>query len=151
MSMTNEEIFELLTRPSGGFSLPFLITITDGETTLNYVNARNSVELDGTTYEPEVFQFSANADTLGFFGGGTLEIARTYDVVSILEKNDSVTITVKGILYDGEAVELKGYTSKYCKATFSKSTVKITLEEDDRLSMTFPATIFNSANNSGNS
>ncbi len=149
--MTDSEIFELLTKPSGGFSLPFLITLTDGETTLNYVNARKSVVFDGTTYEPEVFQFSPNADTLGFFGGGTLEIARTYDVVAILEKNDSIKIMIKGILYNGEAVELKGYTSMYCKAAFSKSTVKITMEKDDRLSMTFPATIFNSANNAGNS
>ena len=143
--MTDSELFE-----SGGFSLPFLITLTDGKTELNYVNARNNVVFDGTTYKAEVFQFSANADVLGFFGGGTLEIARTFDVVSLLEQNDHITIKINGVLYNGEAVGLCGYTSRYCKAVFSKSTVKITMEKDDRLSMTFPATVFTAANNQGN-
>lgn len=148
--MTDAELFELLTRKSGGFSLPYLIEISGGDTTLRYVNARNSVVFGGNTYKPEVFQFTANADSLGFFGGGTLEIARTYDVVSVLESNSSVQVSINGILYSGEAVALSGYTSRYCKATFSKSTVKITMDKDDRLSMTFPATIFNASNNSGN-
>ncbi|WP_296022529.1 hypothetical protein [uncultured Treponema sp.] len=148
--MTDSELFELFTSKSGGFSLPFLITLTDGKTELNYVNARNNVVFDGTTYKAEVFQFSANADVLGFFGGGTLEIARTFDVVSLLEQNDHITIKINGVLYNGEAVGLCGYTSRYCKAVFSKSTVKITMEKDDRLSMTFPATVFTAANNQGN-
>ncbi len=148
--MTDAELFELLTSKSGGFSLPVLVSITDGETELCYVNSRNDVVMGGKTYKAEVFQFSASADVLGFFGGGTLEIARTFDVVSILERNDTVTISIKGILYNGEAVELYGYTSRYCKAVFSKSTVKITLEKDDRLSLTFPATVFTAANNQGN-
>ncbi len=148
--MTDAELFELLTSKSGGFSLPVLVSITDGETELCYVNSRDDVEMGGKTYRAEVFQFSASADVLGFFGGGTLEIARTFDVVSILERNDTVTISIKGILYNGEAVELYGYTSRYCRAVFSKSTVKITLEKDDRLSLTFPATVFTAANNPGN-
>ena len=114
--MTDAELFELLTSKSGGFSLPVLVSITDGETELCYVNSRNDVVMGGKTYKAEVFQFSASADVLGFFGGGTLEIARTFDVVSILERNDTVTISIKGILYNGEAVELYGYTSRYCKA-----------------------------------
>jgi len=148
--MTDSELFELLTSKSGGFSLPVLVSITDGETELRYVNSRDDVVMGGKTYKAEVFQFSASADVLGFFGGGTLEIARTFDVVSILERNDTVTISVRGILYNGEAVELYGYTSRYCKAVFSKSTVKITLEKDDRLSLMFPATVFTAANNQGN-
>ena len=65
--MTNSELFELLTSKSGGFSLPVLITLTDGKTELNYVNARNNIVFNGRTYKAEVFQFSANADVLGFF------------------------------------------------------------------------------------
>lgn len=148
--MTNSELFELLTSKSGGFSLPVLITLTNGKTELNYVNARNNIVFNGRTYKAEVFQFSANADVLGFFGGGTLEIARTIDVVSLLEQNDTITIKINGVLYNGEVVELYGYTSRYCKAVFAKSTVKITMEKDDRLSMTFPATVFTAANNQGN-
>ncbi|MDD5789207.1 MAG: hypothetical protein PUE30_01570 [Spirochaetia bacterium] len=148
--MTDSELFELLTRKQGGFSLPVLITITDGSSSLRYVNSRDKITFGGNEFKPEVFQVSFNADALGFFGGGTLEIARNFDVVSMLEENDTITIHINGILYNGEVTELYGYTSRYCKASFSKSTVKITMEKDDRLSMTFPATVFSAENNSGN-
>ncbi len=149
--MTAEELFYLLTGKNGVYSLPYLITLTDGTTELNYVNSADDVIYNGTVYKSEVFQFSPSAETLGFFGGGTLEIARTLDIVSLLEDNDTITIKIKGVLYNGEVTELNAFESNYCTATFSKSTVKITMDKDDRLSMTFPATVFNSANNSGNS
>lgn len=148
--MTEQEIFNLLTQKSGGFSLPYLICLTDGTTSLYYVNASGDVTLNGQVYKSEAFKVSMNADSLGFFGGGTLEIARTYEVVSLLENASTITVQIKGILYNGEAQELYDVESKYCKAVFSKSTVKLTLEKDDRLSMTFPATVFTASNNSGN-
>lgn len=148
--MTGNEVFSLLTQKAGGFSLPYLICLTDGNTALRYVNASEDITYGDETYKSEVFKFSASADALGFFGGGTLEIARTYDVVSLLENSDTVTVRIKGILYNGEVTEIKDFESRHCKATFSKSTVKMELEKDDRLSMTFPATVFTAANNSGN-
>ena len=148
--MTDSELFELFTKKSGGFSLPVLITFTDGSKSLRYVNSRDKITFEGNIFKPEVFQISFNADSLGFFGGGTLEIARNFDIVSMLEENDTITIYINGILYNGEVTKLYGYTSNYCKASFSKSTVKITMEKDDRLSMTFPATVFSASNNNGN-
>lgn len=148
--MTESELFNLLTQKSGGFSLPYLICLTDGTSSLYYVNASEDITFGEIVYKSEVFKFSPSADVLGFFGGGTLEIARTYDVVSLLENADTVTVKITGVLYNGEVTELKDFESRYCKATFSKSTVKLALEKDDRLSMTFPATVFTAANNSGN-
>lgn len=149
--MSAEELFCLLNSKNGAYSLPYLITLTDGTTTLNYVNSASDVEYGGTVYKSEVFQFTPNAYSYGFNGGGTLEIARTFNVVSLLEGNNTITIKIIGVLYNGEVSPLANFESSYCTATFSKSTVKITMEKDDRLSMTFPATVFNSANNSTNS
>ncbi len=146
--MTAEELFCLLSSKDGAYSLPFLITLTDGTTELNYVNSASDVTYNDTVYKSEVFSFTPNAYSYGFNGGGTLEIARIFDVVSLLENNDTITIKIVGILYNGEVTALSNFESAYCSATFNKSTVKITMEKDDRLSMTFPATIFNSANNS---
>lgn len=146
--MTVEELFCLLSSKNGAYSLPYLITLTDGTTTLNYVNSAYDITYDDTVYKSEVFQFTPNAYSYGFSGGGTLEIARTFDIVSLLENNSTITIKIVGVLYNGEVSALTNFESSYCTATFDKSTVKITMEKDDRLSMTFPATVFNSANNS---
>lgn len=146
--MTAEELFCLLSSKNGAYSLPYLITLTDGTTTLNYVNSAHDITYDDTVYKSEVFQFTPNAYSYGFSGGGTLEIARTFDIVSLLENNDTITIKIVGVVYNGEVSALSNFESDYCTATFSKSTVKIAMEKDDRLSMTFPATVFNSANNS---
>ncbi len=147
--MTAEELFCLLSSKNGAYSLPYLITLTDGTTTLNYVNSAYDITYNDTVYKSEVFQFTPNAYSYGFNGGGTLEIARTFDrVVSLLEKNNTVKVKIIGVVYNDEVTPLVNFESDYCTATFSKSTVKLALEKDDRLSMTFPATVFNSANNS---
>ncbi|WP_147612332.1 hypothetical protein [Treponema pectinovorum] len=149
--MTKEELFYLLSNKNGSYFLSYLISLEDEKTKLNYVNSSKDIFYDGVLYKSEVFSFSANADILGFFGGGTLEIARLYEIVSLLENNQTITIKVKGVLYNNQITPLVDFESHFCTATFSKSTIKIAMEKDDRLSMTFPATIFNAFNNQGNS
>jgi hypothetical protein len=57
-----------------------------------------------------------------------------------------------GIILEGGTVqELRGWKKRYGKAKWTGASATVTFPPDDRLSMTFPALVFNGDNNRGNS
>ncbi len=144
--------FEKMCRRSGAYNLPWLIKLTGGTTNLFFVNDVINIIYNGNTYVASTFNYAPNKMESGFSGGGTLDISVIDNtVINLVEINPSVKMEVVGVLSDDSGVsEVKKYNHSY--GTISGNRLKITFkfEKDDRLSMTFPALIFNHYNNRGN-
>jgi hypothetical protein len=148
--------FDSLFRRTGGYSLPWLITIGNGDTTLYYINDTVDREYSGETYKARTFEYTPNPEEHGFIGGGTLEIATAdaWEVDSInafIESSSQVSMTVIGILLDDDSVtELKTFYHSYGSVQWDGKKASFSFDADDRLTMTFPALIFSHYNNRGN-
>ncbi len=150
------EAFNLMSRRNGAYSLPYLIKLYDPTETLvmHFVNNTENITYDGITYTATAFEYSPNASESGFTGGGTLKIAvKDNQVIDLIETYSEVKLDVIGILNksDGSITELRTYNHHYGEVSCDRTTATFTFTRDDRLDMTFPALIWNAANNRGNS
>lgn len=148
--------FNLLARRDGAYSLPYLIKLYDpSETIVMYlVNNNENIIYNGITYIASTFEYTPNASESGFNGGGSLKIAiKDNQVVDLIETYREVKLDVIGILNkaDGTITELRTYRHHYCEVSGDRTNAVFTFSRDDRLDMTFPALIWNAANNRGNS
>lgn len=134
----------------GGYNLPFLVHLyNSGKTTNIYlINDNKDFTYGGVTYSASNFTYTPSDDGDSTFN---VEIAEHTELIDLLENNYSFSVDVVGI-FNGEEVEAIGqYKHKYGEATWDGMKLEMKLSKDDRGSMTFPALIFNSYNNRGNS
>ncbi len=143
-----ENIYRLLSE-GGGFSLPFLVHLYDEarNVDIRLVNDNENVEYNGDTYESSDFSYTPNDS-----GDSALEIelAEHDRIIDLLEDNYFFHVDIIGVLYDGEVAPLSRDRHLYGEGTWSGKTLSMKLGKDDRLDMSFPAMIFTSYNNRGN-
>lgn len=147
---------EKLIQSSGGYSLPFLLHLytKDRKVDLYLVNDTKDVSYGGKTYKAAAFTYTPNVPTAGLDGGGNLSIFSQEQnlVIPLADTYSEVFLdTVGAINEKGTVTPLEFHSHHY--ATFSAQGSKATFnfEKDDRLSMNFPALIWNRMNNRGNS
>lgn len=134
----------------GGYNLPYLVHLysPDGATHIYLINDNQDMTFGALTYAASNFTFTPNKN-----GDSTLniELVEHDDIIDILEENEYFNIDVTGV-FNGDEVEAIGqYKHKYGEGTWNGAKLEMKLNKDDRGSMTFPALIFNSYNNRGNS
>lgn len=147
-------VFEKLCRRTGGYSLPWLIALSNGVTTLRYINDVASVSYDGNTYTASTFNYTPDAESSGFVGGGTLNIAaadaNTAGIIALVHASTSVSLSVVGVLMEsGTITPIKNFNHSRGSVTLNGRTAAFTFERDERLDMTFPALIFSHYNMRG--
>ena len=148
--------FARLCRRSGGYSLPWLITISDGTTTLYFINDADDLSYGGNLYKASAFSYGPAASDNGFSGGGSLQIAaadanEVNSLIGLIEASDELSFDALGILLDdGTVNELKAFRHQHGRVSWNGRTASFTFDPDDRLGMTFPALIFSHYNNRGN-
>ena len=133
----------------GGFSLPYLVKIADpdGGNAIYLINDSISLEHGGNTYKPSQFEYTPNDTGEGSF---SIEIAETDGIIDLLENYYEMNIEVIGVLNGDEVAEIASWKHKWGTATWDGKSLEVALDQDDRLEMTFPALLFNSYNNRGN-
>ena len=133
----------------GGYSLPFLVKIAapDGSGALYLINDNVSLEYNGNTYKPSSFEYTPNDTGEGSF---SIEVVEHDTIIDLLENYYELNIEVIGVLNGDEVEEIGSWRHKYGTAVWDGKQLEVTLDQDDRLEMTFPALIFNSYNNRGN-
>ena len=131
----------------GAWSLPYLIRLWNDSRELCFVNDARNAEWNGKTYAASAFEFTPSDD-----GDSTLEIeACDNKIITLIDEGESFNAEFVGVLMEGGQIrELCGWKRRYGKANWNGKSASITFSSDDRLSMTFPALIFNSDNNRGN-
>lgn len=141
---------------SGGYSLPWLVLLTNGTTNLRFINDADDYVYDDDTYAASTFGYAPNADDSGLSGGGSLQIAAAdanavESIIALIESSTAVQLIVTGVLLDDGTVSvIKMFQHDYGTVRWDGRTASFTFEADDRLSMTFPALIFSHYNNRGN-
>ena len=134
----------------GGYNLPYLLHLytTDGSTDIHLINDIKDSIYDSITWYASTFKYTPNED-----GESSLEVeVVSNDIIDMFENNYNFRAEIVGVLLeDGSVQVIKSYHHKYGTATWDGKSAKITFDKDDRLGMTFPALIFNSYNNRGNS
>lgn len=147
---------EKLMQMCGRYTLPFLVRLytDDGKADLCFVNDTKSVTYSGKTYLPGAFEYTPNAYSNGFDGGGTLTVAaRGNNVIPIVDTYTKISLEVTGGLNEDGTVEpLETHSHAYGSVEVSNDgKAKFTFEKDRRLSMQFPALVWSRYNNRGNS
>lgn len=134
----------------GGYSLPFLVHLYtgDGSKHIYLINDNTDMTYRGHTYAASSFTYSPSLDGDSTFN---VELAEHDEIIDLLEENEYFSAEVTGILNGEEVEEIGQYRHKYGEGTWDGAKLEMKLNKDDRGSMTFPALIFNSYNNRGNS
>lgn len=149
-------VFERMCRRSGGYSLPWLITLSNQDTTLRFVNDVQSVSHGGNTFAASTFDYTPDAHENGMSGGGSLEIAASdandvNGIIALIQGATSITLDVVGVMLDdGTVDEIKSFRHSYGTVRLNGRKASFKFERDDRLGMSFPALIFSHYNNRGN-
>ena len=132
----------------GAYSLPYLIRLWNEDYDFRFVNDNRPVSWGGNTYAASAFNFTPSDS-----GDSTLEIeVCDNQLISMLDAGTSFDAEFVGIILEGGTVqELRGWKKRYGKAKWTGKSATVTFPPDDRLSMTFPALVFNGDNNRGNS
>ena len=147
--MTDYNLFHKLFN-GGNYSLPWLIKFSNDDTALYFVNALEDVSYDGNVYKAASFQYTP-PELNG--SGGSLNISLVDN--SLLElldaSSDSFRIDVTGVMLDSNEIEpVHIYTHMSASASWDSSmTLNLSLNQDERLSMTFPPYTFDTDNNRG--
>ena len=147
--MTN--IFKQLCE-GGGYTLPYLLHLytEDEKTNIYLVNDNKDCVYESVTFYASNFTYTPNDD-----GESSLEVElvdKGSDIIDILDVQYSFRAEIIGALREDGTVSVnKAYRHHYGSATWDGKGAKITFDKDDRFGMTFPALIFNSYNNRGNS
>lgn len=149
-------IVEKLMAEAGTYTLPYLIHLysSDNSVNLYLINDNESVTYNENEYKPASFSYSPNADSAGFSGGGTLNIAAKEQnlIIPLADTYKEVFLEVVAILNEkGTISELKKRNHHFASVSFSSDKATFTFSKDDRLSMNFPSLIWNRLNNRGNS
>jgi hypothetical protein len=134
----------------GGYNLPYLVNLysPDGAADFYLINDNQNMEYNGHTYAASNFTYTPSTDGSATFN---VELAEHDEIIEILEDNYYFHVDVIGV-FNGESVEaISMHRHKYGEATWDGAKLEMKLNKDDRGSMTFPALIFNSYNNRGNS
>lgn len=133
----------------GGYCLPYLMHLQNPAKTVDIyiVNNNTDVVYNGHTYASSNFTYTPNTDSNSNF---EVEIVDHDEIIDLIEDNYYFTVEAIGVLFDGEVQPITTNKHKYGTATWDGKSASITLEKDDRFNMTFPALIFNSYNNRGN-
>lgn len=142
-----ENIFKSLSN-GGGFSLPYLLHIHDDTSHIYVINDCDDLTYQGHTYKASNFTFTPNGN-----GESSLdiELVEADGMIDMLENNYSFSVDVIGVFCDGGVTEMGQYRHQYGEGTWDGKSLKLKLDKDDRLDMTFPALTFNAYNNRGNS
>lgn len=142
---------------NGGFSLPFLLHLYDKGRNIDIrlINDSEGCAYEGETYKAGTFRYTPNASEQGLTGGGTLEIfAGGYgsEVTELVKLYSDITAEIVGVMMeDGTITELRHFKHHNGKVKVDRKSVTFTFSRDERLDMTFPALVWNSQNNRGNS
>lgn len=150
--------FENLFSYQGKYSLPWLIhlygTNASGTQTydMRFINDVRDCVYDGNTYIAESFRYTPSGSEFGMSGGGTLEISTAKNqVAAMVQLCTNITLEVVAVmLEDSTITELQKIKHKNGKIKGDRQKVTFTFERDERLDMSFPALIWNSQNNRGN-
>ena len=130
----------------GGYSLPYLLHIYDTLNDIYVINDVKPLEYNGKTYAASSFEYTPDIN-----GAASLDITVIDNkIINILEDNYNFNVEAVGVLYEGAVTPIEQYKHQYGEGSWDGATLKLKLEADDRLDMTFPALIFNSYNNRGN-
>ena len=137
----------------GAFSLPYLITVGDGTSELNFINDTVSLTWQGKTFAASNFTFSP-----GTGGDSTLEIEVVDNtLISLIDgitgaEGARLKATVRGVLLeDGTVQPIRSWHAQYGNAEWGQGKMTLTFTGDERLKLTFPPLVFNTYNNRGNS
>lgn len=144
---------------NGSYSLPYLIHLYGSNSSgsvsydMRFINDNQSCTYDGNTYTAEAFSYTPGASEYGLNGGGTLEISTLdNDISEMIQLCTSITLEVVAcLLEDGTISELDTITHHNGTIKGDRQSATFTFDRDERLDMTFPALIWNSQNNRGNS
>ena len=146
---------------NGTYSLPYLIHLSgsykrNGVTQtidMRFINDAVSCSYDGNTYTATAFNYTPNASEYGLTGGGTLEISVVGNqIIDLVEQCSEITLEVVGcMMKNGTITEMKHFAHKNGTIKVNRNVATFTFKRDERLDMTFPALIWNSQNNRGNS
>lgn len=140
-------IFKALAN-GGGFSLPYLLRIYDDKRDVRVINDCDDLTYKGHTYKASNFTYTPSDS-----GDSSLEIeiVEANGIIDVLEDNYSFRVEAVGVYYDGEVTEMRQYRHSYGEGTWDGKSLKLKMNRDDRLGMSFPALTFNAYNNRGNS
>lgn len=146
---------------NGTYSLPYLIHLSgtykrNGEVQtidMRFINDVTSISYGGHNYIAGTFNYTPNASEYGLTGGGTLEISVVGNqIIDLVELCTDITLEVVGcMMKNGTITEMKRFVHKNGDIKVNRSIATFTFKRDERLDMTFPALIWNSQNNRGNS
>jgi hypothetical protein len=142
--------FERMCRRSGSYSLPWLIKLNNGISSLYLINDNTGIEYLGNTYIPCALSYIPNMSTHGMTGGGTLEVATDSSLNSFVQLATGLSMEAIGILLsDGTIAPIKTYNHFNGIARTNGRKASFVFEQDSRLDMTFPALIFSHYNMRG--
>ena len=145
--------FAKLCQRTGGYKLAWLITLSDQDDTivLRVANNNANVSFGGNTFTASTFNYLPGEAVHGMDGGGTLDIVVTDNtVIDIIETYRSVKLDVVGVLVDSSVSEIQGFSHTWGSVSWDGRKASFTFEKDEKLTMTFPATILDSSLNRGN-
>ncbi len=137
----------------GGYTLPFLLKFSSPEgqepaaQPIYLINDNVALTYNGVTYQPSQFSYTPNDSGEGSL---SIELAQTDGIIDLLENYYELNIEVIGVYCGNEVQELGNFKHRFGTATWDGKELQMEFEQDDRLTMTFPALIFNSYNNRGN-
>lgn len=148
--MTANEIFYYLFG-GGKYSLPYLVKFTcPGIDDILLVNSKTGVTFNGETYRASTFSYTE--PDLKCKGGSLKVEFISNNLINFTETADEqMKIEVVGCIQkDGSIEQYKIFQHMYVSISYdSTMTMNVTLNPDNRLSMTFPPYVFDSDNNRG--
>lgn len=141
--------FNKIRSRTGGYSLPYLIKLSDptDTTELFYINDVENLAYSGDTYTAVTFEYSPQAGRSGYGGGGTLSLPALPEIIALMESNKNLKFTSIGVLLEsGTVAPVKQFQHTYCKASWGGRRITLNFDRDDKAGMTFPALIFSHYN-----
>lgn len=134
----------------GFFNLPFLLHIKDiaNDTDLFLVNDNVSVTYENTTYAPCSFQLNAHSDEDSSL---EIDLVENDSIINMLEENSVLSVESLAYFNGVEKMDFLPLVFSYGSASWSGEKLSLKLSKDDRMGMSFPALIFTTYNNRGNS
>lgn len=146
------DVFNALTK-GGTFTAPYLIKITQGDTSLYFINDNVSVTYDGHIFQSSAFEYTPPQTIGGYLQGGTLEISvigNSMQELAVLA-DETLRLDVVGALFDGTVTPYRSFHHQYGELNATADgVISIEFTNDDRMEMTFPAEMFDAENNAGN-
>ena len=147
--------FERMCRRTGGYSLPWLITLSSDTKTLYFINDNQNRSYGGHTYVASTFDYTPNPQENGLSGGGTLNIAAAdagdvNGIIVLVQTAGTLSLDVVGVLLEDDTItEVKIFSHSYGRVKLNGRDAAFTFERDDRLGMSFPSLAFSHYNNRG--